>query len=71
MLPPLAAVPSLTVVTLDADSVRHVRQGRDVPAGESAPGADRAALVDQTGALVAIAQRNGDWWHPRTVLPDD
>ncbi|HTL95860.1 MAG TPA: tRNA pseudouridine(55) synthase TruB [Gemmatimonadaceae bacterium] len=71
MLPPLAAVPSLTVVTLDADSVRHVRQGRDVPAGESAPGADRAALVDQTGALVAIAQRNGDWWHPRTVLADD
>lgn len=69
MLPPVAAVPSLPVVSLDPDSVRQVRQGRDVPA--PAPGAERAALVDHGGALVAIAQRTGDRWHPRTVLADD
>lgn len=69
ILPPVAAVPSMPVVVLDADSVRQVRQGRGVPAAGATPG--RAALVDNTGALVAVAQRDGDWWHPRTVLPDD
>ncbi|HEV2179764.1 MAG TPA: tRNA pseudouridine(55) synthase TruB [Gemmatimonadaceae bacterium] len=69
MLPPVAAVPSMPVVALDADSVRQVRQGRDVPGADG--GADRAALVDHAGALVAIAQRTGDWWHARTVLADD
>lgn len=69
ILPPVAAVPSLPAVALDPESVRQVRQGRDVPAAGA--GADRAALVDVTGALVAIAQRDGGWWHPRTVLPDD
>lgn len=69
VLPPVAAVPSMPVVALDADSVRQVRQGRDVPGADG--GADRAALVDHAGALVAIAQRTGDWWHARTVLADD
>lgn len=66
LLPPVAAVPSLPVVPLDPDSVRQVRQGRDVPAAGA--GADRAALVDETGALVAVAQRDGAGWHPRVVL---
>ncbi|HKV51935.1 MAG TPA: hypothetical protein VJO52_12110, partial [Gemmatimonadaceae bacterium] len=70
VLPPLAAVPSLPVVRVDGDSVRHVRQGRDVGDGGLFPGAPVAALVDETGTLLAIAQRNGDWWHPRTVLGD-
>ena len=71
VLPPVAAVPSLPVLRLDADSVRRVRQGRDVEDAGRLPGARRAALVDGAGALVAIAQRAGDWWHPRTVLADD
>lgn len=71
ILPPLAAVPSLPVVALDPESVRRVRQGRDVGGAGQVPGADRAALVDGAGTLVAIAQRDGDWWHPRTVLADD
>ncbi|HEX6809540.1 MAG TPA: tRNA pseudouridine(55) synthase TruB [Gemmatimonadaceae bacterium] len=66
--PLLAAVPSLPAVALEPDSVRQVRQGRDVPAAGA--GADRAALVDDAGTLVAIAQRDGAWWHPRTVLPN-
>jgi tRNA pseudouridine55 synthase len=68
LVPPIAAVPSLPVLALDPDSVRQIRQGRDVPA--TGAGGDRAALVDEAGALVAIAQRSGDWWHPRTVLAD-
>ena len=68
MLPPVAAVPSMPVVALDADSVRQVRQGRDLSGADG--GADRAALVDHAGALVAIAQRTGDRWHARTVLAD-
>ena len=71
VLPPLAAVPSLPVLRLDGDSVRQVRQGRDVAGAGIGSGAVRAALVDESGALVAIAQRDGDWWHPRTVLTDD
>jgi tRNA pseudouridine55 synthase len=69
ILPPVAAVPSMPVLALDADSVRQVRMGRDVAVAGS--GADRAALVDHAGTLVAIADRHGDWWHPRTVLADD
>ncbi|MGH7650112.1 MAG: tRNA pseudouridine(55) synthase TruB, partial [Gemmatimonadaceae bacterium] len=67
--PPVAAVPSMPVLRLDPAAVRHVRQGRDVAAD---PGAGtHAALVDESNALVAIAQRDGAWWHPRTVLADD
>jgi len=69
ILPPVAAVPSMPLLALDDDSVRQVRQGRDV-AG-AGPDADRAALVDRAGTLVAIAHRQGDWWHARTVLADD
>jgi len=70
VMPPIAAVPSLPVVVLDLESVRNVRRGRDVPATPGAVG-ERAALVDPDGALVAIAQRNDAWWHPRTVMADD
>ena len=55
------------LLTLSADDVRHVRQGRTVPAA----GVDRTAvLVDTAGALVAIAETVGDRWQPRVVLPD-
>ena len=69
LLPPVAAVPSMPVLTLDADSVRQVRMGRDVAVAGA--GADHAALVDHAGTLVAIAHRQGDRWHAGTVLADD
>jgi len=69
ILPPVAAVPSMPVIALDAASVRQVRQGRDVAV--AGPGADCAALVGHAGTLVAIAHRQGDWWHPRMVIADD
>ena len=70
VLPPLAAVPSLPVLALDDDAVRRVRLGRDVAGAGPDAEVGHAALVDQTGALVAVAQRQGEWWHPRTVLAD-
>jgi len=65
--PARAAVAHLPAITLSADDVRHVRQGRTVPAA----GVDRTVvLVDTAGALVAIAETVGDRWQPRVVLPD-
>lgn len=65
--PALAAVPHLPAITLAADEVRHVRQGRTILAAGSDP---TAALVDPAGALVAIAEAHGERWQPRVVLPD-
>jgi len=65
--PARAAVPHLPAITLPADEVRDVRHGRAIPAAVSDP---TAALVDAAGALVAIADRVGERWQPRVVLPD-
>ncbi len=65
--PARAAVPHLPAITLSADEVSNVRQGRAI----AASGNDgTAALVDSTGALVAIAETVGERWQPRVVLPD-
>ena len=65
--PARAAVPHLPAITLSADDVRHVRQGRTIPTAGSHP---MAAMVDAAGALVAIAESVGERWQPRVVLPD-
>lgn len=50
---------------LSADDLVLVSHGRAVPAEEAG---ETAALVDQEGGLVAIAERDGDRWQPRVVL---
>jgi tRNA pseudouridine55 synthase len=65
--PPLEALGSLSVETLDEDAVRRVTRGMSVPA--HAPG-ERAALVDETRDVVAVAERQGASWQPRVVLRD-
>ncbi len=65
--PPLEALGSLSVETLDEDAVRRVTRGMPVPA--HAAGA-RAALVDETREVVAVAERQGESWQPRVVLRD-
>jgi len=65
--PPRAAVPHLPAITLSADEVRHVRQGRAISAAVTD---STAALVDAAGGLVAIAESVGERWQPRVVLPD-
>ena len=57
--------PSLTRESIDADACSAIAHGRAVPA--RSPGA-RAALLGPEGALVAIAERQGDLWHPNVVL---
>lgn len=60
------AVPALPVVTLDADAAIRVRHGNPVAATDV--GAGPVALVDASGELLAIAEREGERWCPRTVL---
>jgi hypothetical protein len=47
------------------DEVDHVNHGRPVPAREEG---SSVALVDQSGDLVAVAERDGEWWQPRVVI---
>ena len=51
-------------VVLSEDLAR-VNHGRAVAAQE--PG-DNVALVDESGDLVAVAERDGEWWQPRVVI---
>jgi len=69
--PPIDAVRHLDAVSLDAAQVVDVRHGRAVPAPVDDPLPLRtSALIDDAGRLVAIAERVGDMWQPRVVLPD-
>jgi len=67
--PARAAVGHLPSIVLSSADVAHVRHGR--PVGAAAPAdTETAALVDETGRLVAIAGRAEGAWRPRVVLPD-
>ena len=48
-----------------SDDLARVHHGRPVAAHE--PG-ENAALIDEAGELVAVAERDGEWWQPRVVL---
>jgi tRNA pseudouridine55 synthase len=50
---------------VSADDLARIGHGRPIAAVES--GAS-AALIDGEGELVAVAERDGDWWQPRVVL---
>jgi hypothetical protein len=50
---------------VDANDVAHIAHGRAIPAREDGA---RAALVDAHGELLAVAERDGDWWQPRVVV---
>jgi tRNA pseudouridine55 synthase len=65
VLPARAAVPGLPAEPLTDLDARRVGHGQAVPASAAGP---RAALVAGDGALLAIADRDGDTWRPRLVL---
>lgn len=72
VLPPIDAVRSMPVERLGEEALARVINGRAV---EATVAGDRAALVDSTGDLVAVASRgSGDGgaalWQPRLVLRD-
>ena len=59
------ALGTMPHVRLEADEARRVRHGMRIPAtGEGA----RAALVAHDGELIAVADRDGEWWQPAVVL---
>jgi hypothetical protein len=58
----LAGLPS---EVLGADDARRIAHGMSVPATADAA---RAALLDDSGALLAVARRDGDRWRPEVVL---
>jgi len=65
---PLNAADALVGMTrqvVEGDEVSHISHGRRVAARTDGP---TAALVDQAGELVAVAERDGEWWHPRVVI---
>jgi tRNA pseudouridine55 synthase len=64
-LPARSAVPGLPAEQLSADDAARVAHGQAVRA--TTAGA-RAVLLADDGALVAIADRDGDAWRPRLVL---
>jgi tRNA pseudouridine55 synthase len=61
-------LPDLPQVRLDAQGVGHVRTGRDILADVTGA---RAALLDESGELIAVAERQGESWHPSVVLTTD
>jgi tRNA pseudouridine55 synthase len=55
------------------DDVARVNHGQPVAAqpwttSGTESGGRNIALVDESGDLVAVAERNGEWWHPRVVI---
>ncbi|HEY7861982.1 MAG: tRNA pseudouridine(55) synthase TruB [Gemmatimonadales bacterium] len=63
--PPRDAIPSLPAQVLAFDDAARLARGMRVDARIAG---DRAALVDDAGELLAIAERSGEQWQPRVVL---
>jgi len=64
---PRAAIPHLPLERLNDADVARIARG--MPVRATVDGA-RAALADESEALVAVAERAGDRWQPRVVLRD-
>ena len=58
----LVGMPRQVVSDDEMDRLSH---GRPITAREAGTS---AALVDQSGDLVAVAERDGEWWQPRVVI---
>ena len=61
------ALANLPFERLTEEAERAVRHGRAIPAQVAG---DRAALLDQQGRLLAIANRKSELWQPSVVLVD-
>jgi len=62
---PREAIPSLPEQHVSPDDAARIARGMRV---EAAFEGERAALVSDEGALLAIAERSGSEWQPRVVL---
>ena len=73
LVSPLAAMAHLPGASIDPEAVARVRNGQAVPTGGTGPEASPVAngalvAVSCDGALVAIAERDGDLLRPRKVF---
>ena len=66
---PLEGLAELPMVTLSDDERQRITRGQSIAAarggGEERP---RAVLLDRTGDIVALAERQGEAWAPKVVL---
>lgn len=67
--PAASALPSVPRVRMNDVARARVGRGMAIPR-DAADAGEIAALLDASGALVAIAARDGDTWQPRVVLVD-
>ena len=68
VIPAADALIGLKRQVVAGDDLLRLAHGRPVVAREDG---STAALVDDSGALVAVGEREGDWWQPRVVIGDD
>ena len=66
LLAPADALGDMPRQLLSGSDVELVRHGRAVAA--DIDDAHQAALIAPDGALIAVAERDGEWWQPRVVL---
>ncbi|MEP7065362.1 MAG: tRNA pseudouridine(55) synthase TruB [Gemmatimonadota bacterium] len=67
VLSPREAVPSMPEQRVGADDAARLARGMRVDAGVEG---ERAALLSESGVLLAIAERRDGQWQPRVVLAD-
>ena len=65
LIPSADALVGMTRQVVSGEDVDRVNHGRPVAAREEG---SQVALVDESGALVAVAERDGEWWQPRVVI---
>ena len=68
VIPAADALVGLTRQVVAGDDLVRLSHGRAITANEAGT---TAALIDEAGALVAVGEREGDWWQPRVVISDD
>lgn len=68
VIPAADALVGLARQVVGGDDVLRLTHGRPVAVREEGA---RVALVDESGALIAVGEREGEWWQPRVVIGDD
>jgi len=72
---PLEGLTGISPVSVDSQDRARITRGQTIRAtlpvpGEEESGTARAVLLDDAGAIVALAERQGDAWAPKVVLAD-
>ena len=65
---PIEAIPDAERVVVDATTRARIARGMTIP--RRADASALAAIVDESGELLAVAEPEGEVWQPRVVLVD-